>query len=57
MDIASTASVMQMAQIQMAAGYAVAGKAKDTFEQQAAGLIEMMKTTVPSFGHKLDIRV
>lgn len=57
MDIAAMSMAMSTSQVQVSAGYALMGKTMDTAEVQAAGLIDMLQTGVPSFGHQMDIKV
>lgn len=57
MDIAAMSMSLSQVQTGTAVNFAMAKKVMDTTEVQAAGLIDMMKQAVPSFGHKLDIRV
>lgn len=57
MDIAAISTRMKTADAQISAGVMLTRKAMDTTEAQAAGLIDLLKTGLPPFGHKLDIRI
>lgn len=57
MDIAAMSVAMSTAQTQISASYALMGKTMDATETQAAGLLDMLQTAMPSFGHQMDIRV
>lgn len=60
MDISSIASAsiyLHQSRVQESTGMAVAKKVLDVQESAAILLIESIQESVPSFGHKLDIKV
>lgn len=60
MDVSSIAAAsiyMHQSQVQESASVAIAKKVLDVQEAAAESLIESIQESVPSFGHKLDLKV
>lgn len=60
MDVTSIAAAsiyLHQSQVQESAGIAIAKQVLNVQEVAAEALIETIRESVPSFGHKLDIRV
>ena len=57
MDIASMSMAMAQSNLMQQVSLSVTKKAMDVSEVQMDGLIDMMQSASPSFGHRLDISV
>ncbi|MEV5024959.1 YjfB family protein [Paenibacillus sp. LPE1-1-1.1] len=57
MDIAAASLAMSQNRLTLAASIRVMSLSKDTAEQQANDLVQMLKNAQPDLGNNLDIRV
>lgn len=56
MDIAALSTGMASSKLMQAASLLVTKQAMNVATQQMQGMVEMMQTAAPSFGHQLDVR-
>ncbi|MDF2654646.1 MAG: putative motility protein [Bacillota bacterium] len=56
-SIAAASIYFHQSRVQESAGMAVAKKVLDVQESAAVSLIKSIQESVPSFGHKLDVKV